>query len=100
MEDQEFEPVELGTSEHLEKGLEIRRLPSGRAVLVPLALRRLKGEQYEVVSDIQHAAVAVHEAQASLSDLVGEARDLGVSWNAIGWSVGTSAQAARKRWGD
>lgn len=75
--------------------------PAGdrHALLVPVGVRRLKGEAAHCASDLQRAALAVREAQENLADQVAEARELGLSWNVVGWCVGTTSEAARQRWG-
>lgn len=70
-----------------------------QAVALPASIRRLTGERLEVIEQMQrHARVAEH-ARLSIDELVPEARELGVSWAAIGFSVGLTGEAARLRWG-
>ena len=75
------------------------RTASGRALMLPASVSRLRGEQLELVVQLQDQAAAVHEAQLALDQLVESARESGVSWGAIGFSVGLSQQGARQRWG-
>jgi len=69
------------------------------AVLVPVAFARLSQEAVEVVADLQREALRLQEIRERVEALVIESRDVGASWAVIGWSVGTSESAARKRWG-
>ena len=69
------------------------------AAILPASVSKLSGDQLEVVSDLQHLAADIADRQMQLGRLVDEARDLGVSWVAIGWSVGTTGEAARQRFG-
>jgi hypothetical protein len=39
------------------------------------------------------------DLQADQAKIVGSLRMAGVAWSAIGFAVGTSAEAARQRWG-
>ena len=71
-----------------------------RAVALPASIRRLTGERLEVVEEVQHVARQMEYLRARLDQLVPEARDLGVSWAAIGFSVGLTGEAARLRWSD
>ena len=73
---------------------------SRSAVLLPASARRLNGEQTEVLSQMQHRAIAAGRIRRELDDLAVEARDVGISWSLIGWSVGLTGEAARQRWGD
>ena len=67
-------------------------------VIVPRAVARLSQEASEVVSDLQGKAFQLQEIREQVEDLVVIAREVGVSWDVIGWSVGTTGQAARQRW--
>lgn len=93
----DFDPVDVGNEEFGDEPIAIVK---GRtaASFIPASIARLDEDQAEVVGQIQHVALAIADHQDMLDNLVGEARDLGVSWSAIGWSVGTTSQAARKRW--
>jgi hypothetical protein len=95
----DFDDVILGATDPGED-VAMLRTADGHAILLPLSLTKLHGEQLQAVADLQSKAVAVRRAQTQLRELVLENRDLGVSWAAIGWSVGTSGEAARQRWGD
>jgi len=80
--------------------VEIRKLPDGRAVLLPATLggRRLSAEGVEVLADIEEEFRAIAAARAHIDDLVREARgDYGVPWTLIGFVLGLSDQGARKR---
>jgi hypothetical protein len=49
---------------------------------------------------LQRAVVARAHSEQQLLDAVVHARHAGMSWNAIGMILGTSAQAAQQRYGD
>jgi len=78
----------------------ITRTPGGGVVILPVAVRRLRGEALEVASRIQSVAAEIGSLQDYLAEGVAHGRDLGLSWGVIGWSVGTTGEAARQRWGD
>ena len=86
------------------KGVQVRvhMAPDGKrsAVLVPRAFARLSEEAMEVVSDLQQKALLLHEIREQVQALVIESRAAGASWDVMGWSVGTSGNAAHKRWGE
>jgi len=67
-------------------------------VIVPRAFARLSQEGTEVVSDLQRKAFQLQEIREQVEELVVIAREVGASWDVIGWSVGTTGQAARQRW--
>lgn len=72
----------------------------GRLAVVPRALRNLDPELRQVVRGLQEAAEAVQAAQEAVAEGVSDARDQGLSWASIGWALGTTGEAARKRWGE
>jgi hypothetical protein len=81
-------------------GVEVRRTADGAGYLVPRSIGRLTGEAGEVVQQLQDTVLQVVALEEHLEVLVLEGRALGVSWGGIGWSVGTTAQAARQRWSE
>lgn len=99
----EFEPVNVGTGDHTEDGVSLYRAtgPDGKqhAALMPKALGKLGKEGILMASDIQHTVISIRKQQEELEELIEQARDLGMSWNSIGWCVGTTGDAARQRWG-
>lgn len=70
-----------------------------RVLVLPKSLRRLEPEQQDVAWELQQAVVQAMRARELVEQLAAEAREAGLSWNVIGWCVGTSPQAARKRFG-
>ena len=85
------------------EGVQVRTQtgPDGKPVvaLQPRAFARLSDEAHEVMADLQRTAFELQEIREKLEALVIEARDAGASWALIGWSLGTSGDAANKRWG-
>lgn len=67
-------------------------------VIVPRAFARLSQEATEVVSDLQRKALQLQEIREQVEELVLVAREVGASWDVIGWSVGTTGRAAHQRW--
>lgn len=70
------------------------------AVVLPASVRRLTGERLEVIEEMQGLARQAEWVRKRLDELVPEARELGVSWAAIGFSVGLTGEAARLRWSE
>lgn len=95
----DMDPIGLGVDDPGED-VAIVRTATGRALVLPRSMRRLDADQADTISDLQHAAVKVSEAQALVDRLVQEARHLGCSWNVIGWSTGLTDRGAAKRWGN
>jgi hypothetical protein len=71
-----------------------------KPAIPPRAWHRLMPEAREVIANVQSIAAQIHEMQGHLGMHVLEAREMGASWDVIGWSVGTTGNAARQRWGD
>ncbi len=53
----------------------------------------------DVVRALRHAVMARSDAERSIRDAVGRARQAGLSWALIGSLIGTSGEAARQRYG-
>jgi hypothetical protein len=50
--------------------------------------------------EVMLCAERIHVEQDRLDELIVAARDEhNVSWNAVGWCIGTTGENARKRWG-
>jgi hypothetical protein len=77
----------------------VTRAPDGRPMIVPASLRKLPPEQLSALANIQDQVLVIQQAQAVVEDLVHEARQDGVSWVAIAWYLGVTAEAARQRFG-
>lgn len=69
------------------------------ATIVPASLRRLSQVDRETTTLIMLRAREIMEAQDALATLVEEAREDGISWGAIGWSLGMTGEGARLRYG-
>lgn len=99
---EDMHPMEDGKA--AAKGVTVRVVTDSdgnrSAVLVPVAFARLSQEAVEVVADLQRKALALREIGEQVEALVIESRNVGASWAVIGWSVGTTGDAARKRWGE
>ena len=53
----------------------------------------------EAYAELRRAVLARSEAERSIREAVGHARDRGYSWAFIGSLIGTSGEAARQRYG-
>lgn len=98
-----FDPVAIGTAEGAEDGVSVLmgKGPNGerRAAFLPRAMQKLGNDGVVMAADLQRTVLAMQQLQETLSRQVSEARDMGMSWNSIGWCVGTTGDAARQRWG-
>jgi hypothetical protein len=75
----------------------------GRSIMEPImpkAVERATAEQQTLIADLQGPVRVIMLAVQDLDAAVFAAREGGLSWQTIGWCVGTSAQAARQRWSD
>ncbi len=102
-----FDSVKIGNDddEATEEGVEIVRLTEGvrgpQAVMIPTSMRRkLDDEGMLLVGDIQHAVRQITKLQNFLDTAVDDARAQGMSWATIGWTVGLTAEGARKKWSE
>lgn len=82
-----------------EGSVAVMRTPVGHVAFVPIAIQRLTGDALDAYGELQKATGRLHAARSSVQASVVECRELGVSWASIGWSVGTTGDACRKRWG-
>lgn len=69
----------------------------GELTVVPKSLRNAGPDKRAAITAMMRAAAAYEQAYAALSDAVADARDLGVSWDGVGWAVGSTGSGARKR---
>jgi hypothetical protein len=83
-----------------EEGRVIVRTPEGRAAVLPQSARRLGGEALEAYADLFRVGVQIAQLEDEAHELVGQARELGVSWALIGAAVGLTSEGARQRYGD
>jgi acetylornithine/succinyldiaminopimelate/putrescine aminotransferase len=87
--DDDFEVVSLATT----FGGAALALP-----ITPAAMRKLSAPAAIKLNDLQNVVRRRLELLDEMDELVGQLRAVGVSWNLIGWSVGTTSEAARQRW--
>jgi hypothetical protein len=85
------------------ESVHVLRTPAGsaffRPAVPPRSWGRLSEEGQEVIAGLQQIAAQIHEMQGHLEHHVHEARELGASWDLIGWSIGTTGEAVRQRFG-
>lgn len=81
-----------------EDGVNIVMAGPGRALFLPIAVKRLTPDKLEVLADLQHIVLERQKLLGDMEEVVLAARSMGLSWNVIGWSTGMTGQAARKRW--
>lgn len=67
------------------------------AAFRPKSFARLHPDAQAVVIDLEHRRAHLAVVEQSIRETVAEARDLGVSWFHIGVSLGTTGDAARRR---
>jgi hypothetical protein len=96
----------VGEGHELEDGDDVVIMARGseadglrRAAILPRSVSRLSGDAFDAVAELQRLGRMLQDVAAHIDQAVDEARECGASWNAIGWSLGTSGEAARQRWG-
>lgn len=70
------------------------------AYFEPISVRNSSPTQRAALQALGSTARALQIGADQLQDQVNAARDLGVSWNSIGWMIGLTGDAVRKRFGD
>lgn len=94
---------EIGPGLTEEGPVEVVQAPSGgayfRPAIRPKAWDRLSPGAQDEMAELQLLAAKIHELQGDLEERALSVRRRGASWALIGWALGTSGQAAQKRWG-
>ena len=75
-------------------------ISGGALVALPARVRRLSADAIEIVSDIQSLVSNRQELEDLIDRHVFAARELGVSWSIIAWSVGMTEAGAKRRYGE
>ena len=65
----------------------------------PTSYRRLSDVQRRTFARLQDHAEQLAAMDQHMRELVADARDAGVSWGLIGWSLGMTGEGARQRYG-
>lgn len=83
-------------------GLEVRVHDAAdgarRAVIVPRGAAPLTSAQADSLHDLQRVVLGAQVAAGALDEPALHARDEGVPWALIAWSVGADQEVARRRW--
>lgn len=72
----------------------------GSASILPASLKRLDPDARAAIMAVARRADELRHMLDHLHDAVDHARDLGASWSAVGWVLGTTGEGARKRFRD
>lgn len=70
------------------------------AVVLPASARRLDPEQLGTVRDLQRVGLQIATLEGQAEELAREARELGVSWSLIGFALGLTGEATRRRYSE
>ena len=65
----------------------------------PASYRRLSDAQRRTFARLQDHAEQLAAMDQHMRELVADARNAGVSWGLIGWSLGMTGEGARQRYG-
>lgn len=72
-----------------------------RALFMPTSMsKKLDRDQLRLVADMQRDVMQIQQLQEHIESLALKGREWGLSWAAIGWSVGLTAEGARKKWSE
>lgn len=86
---------------HDELGEDVRLVMGNRsAAFLPVSISRHSREVIDLAGDLQQASERVRAAVADVEVLVWEARQAGLSWDAIGWCTGVVGRTASEKWGE
>ena len=95
-----LEPQVLIGEDYPDGGIVVLHNPDlGTGAILPTKIAQMSGETRSAAVDLQQTVREIVRLQGQMSDLVDILRDHGASWNSIGFLVGTSPQAAQKRFG-
>lgn len=72
----------------------------GQAYFIPRSLRNAGPAGQEAASALGSAVREIEEARQRIADAVVVARAEGLSWDSIGWCLGITGTAVRRRFGD
>ncbi len=78
----------------------VAEVPMTHGPIVPRSVAGLTGQAKVRVEQLQALAVERALLAGRIDAAALAARKAGASWSGIGWAVGTTGQAARKRWAD
>lgn len=98
-----FDAMSIGTDTDEDDPVVVARARKGQPdnmhILLPLSMKKqLSEEARSIVADMQSAVVQIQRLQEQIDQAVVAGREEGMSWAAIGWSVGLTAEGARKKW--
>lgn len=79
--------------------VKVIRTEEGHVLLLPSAYGRLSEGQREWVAELQDIAACMARLSDQLEEVVAGAREEGISWDLIGWSIGRTGRAASMRFG-
>ena len=99
------EEIRLGSEIDENDSVELIRIMDneGRqmAMMMPSSMKRkLDEDQLRLVAEMQRDVRQIQKLQEHIDQVGLKARDWGMSWAAIGWSVGLTAEGARKKWSE
>lgn len=95
-----FEEFGPGSADELEEGDKVAMFVEGDVMgFMPVSMnRQLNSQGRALVAGMQTHVMEIRRRQAEIDQLVVQAREEGMSWAAIGWSVGLTAEGARLKW--
>ena len=99
MELDDWSGATIGAAWDGEVEVVVREIDGEReAIFVPRGIQRFGEEGFERMRNLQHLVMRLRELADELDAEVERARVTGLSWDSIGFCVGTTGEAARQRW--
>lgn len=78
----------------------VRGLASGSAYFAPRMIRNAPPHLREVYEQLQQCARQMAHLQEHVDELIGAGREMGASWDSLGWCLGLTGPGVRKRMSD
>lgn len=73
--------------------------PDNQHIFMPLSMKKkLSEDERLIMGEMQRAVLLINKIQSQIDEAVADGRAAGMSWAAIGWSVGLTAEGARQKW--
>jgi hypothetical protein len=79
--------------------IEVTRYPEGVALILPRSADRLDGERRAMIRELQRIGSMLAHLSEHADGLALDCREAGISWSLIGFCLGLSGEAVRRRYG-
>ena len=101
LEQDDFAEAGPGAAHKGEAAIVVREIDGKRqAILVPRGIERLGEEGHFWMHELQGTAMQLRQLTERLAEQVDGAREAGLSWDSIGFCIGTTWRAVQMRFGE